>query len=98
MSLRLAGGAINQWFSKHSPLPLVDKPGAPRGEMRLAAAIFELALHDLACPTNTPTYRLAADWFWSDASDWPFSVVCICDLFGWDLGAVREQLHRQVRA
>lgn len=93
----ITASGLNQWFTKHSPLPLVSHPGAPQGEMRLAAAVFESALHDLTAPTDSRTYRAAADWFWSDARDWPFAAACICDLFGWDIGAVREQLHRQVR-
>ena len=38
--------------------------------------------------------REAADWFWSDQMDWPFSYKNICDALGFDPDYLRQGLFR----
>lgn len=40
--------------------------------------------------------REAADWFWSDQTDWPFSYKNICDALGFDPDYLRQGLFRTI--
>jgi hypothetical protein len=72
-------------------------------ERRLMVAVLEDAIHDCLTNAGAPRglrlarFEDASDWFRSDATDWPFSFVNICDACGFDAGFIRRQLGRCIR-
>ena len=73
-----------------------------RPELHLVSAIFEDALHCVLRNVGARRGRKrrefleACDWFWSDASEWPFAFVNVCDLLGIERTAVRQTLRRYI--
>ena len=69
-------------------------------EHRLMLAVLEDAVHTyLRCrgartPKDFRLFNEAADWFASDATDWPFAFVTICQVWSLDPDYIRSGLAR----
>jgi hypothetical protein len=64
-------------------------------ELALMLAVAETALADLTSGCDS----IRADaWRWLESNDaHPFSLVAICDVFGWDADVLREGVHGMLR-
>ena len=77
---------------------------AHRPELHLVSAIFEDALHSVFQNVTARGGRKrrefldACDWFWSEAQDWPFAFINVCDLLGIEGGAVRDTIRAYIVA
>lgn len=87
------------------PSQLGGSPGrAHRPELYLVSAIFEDALHSVFQNVSARRGRKrrefldACDWFWSEAHDWPFAFVNVCDLLGIEGRAVRDTIRAYIVA
>jgi hypothetical protein len=75
---------------------------AHRPELHLVSAIFEDALHCVFRNVSARRGRKrrefldACDWFWSEAHDWPFAFVNVCDLLGIEGRAVRDTIRTYI--
>lgn len=80
--------ACGEMVAAQTPSPTNWTP-----EKRLAAAILASALTGVRDHAGERKYRrkLAEDldWIRSDESEWPFSFLRLCDIFGLDAGWVR---------
>jgi hypothetical protein len=84
------------------PSQVSGNRGAHRPELHLVSAIFEDALHSVFRNVSARRGRKrrefldACDWFWSEADDWPFAFVNVCDLLGIEERAVRGTIRAYI--
>ncbi|HVO24006.1 MAG TPA: hypothetical protein VMW56_10295 [Candidatus Margulisiibacteriota bacterium] len=87
------------------PSQVGDNHGrAHRPELYLVSAIFEDALHSVFHNVRARRGRKrrefldACDWFWSEAHEWPFAFVNVCDLLGIEGRTVRDTIRAYIVA
>jgi hypothetical protein len=71
-------------------------------EKRLAGAVLASALIEVRDRHDDPGYERRVDedlkWIRSDDSEWPYSFVPLCEIFGLDPAYVREVVNRWLGA
>ena len=92
-------GVIGHWLASGEILP--SQGPSPSGwspEKKLAGAVLAHTLIEIRDHHHEPHYRrrIAQDLEWvnSDDTEWPYSFVRLCDLFGLELEYVRGIVAR----